>query len=61
MIAILLEATINSAELNVLINLGSIRNSEHREAVNKDIKSCSQNLQSLKDVAVRIRNSLVVD
>jgi len=58
MVAVLLIATINSAEFNVLINLKSIKDKDYTVKVNRDIENCRQNLADLKEIANDIRSSL---
>ena len=58
MVAVLLEATIRSAEYNVLINLKSISNHKYLQEVNADLEKGRQNLAQLNEIAERIRSSL---
>jgi formiminotetrahydrofolate cyclodeaminase len=58
MVALLLDATISSAELNVLINLKNIKNQSYIDEVNLDIAACRLNLTNLRRIAENIRGSL---
>ena len=61
MVAVLLEATIRSAEYNVLINLKSIDDHQYQTEVHTDINRCRQSLLELTEIADNIRDSLSPD
>ena len=58
MVAVLLKATIESAEYNILINLKSIKSQEYIKEATADIQSCRQNIAHLEEIAEKIRSSL---
>tara|TARA_B100001964_G_scaffold182539_1_gene202008 strand:- start:800 stop:1405 length:606 start_codon:yes stop_codon:yes gene_type:complete len=61
MAAILIAATIRSAELNILINLKSIGDKNYRTTVNTQTAECIARSKKLTEAADRIRNSLQID
>jgi methenyltetrahydrofolate cyclohydrolase len=58
MVAVLLKATIESAEYNILINLKSIKNPGYIEEAHADIDTCRENMIYLGEIADNIRSSL---
>lgn len=58
MAAILLETTIRSAELNILVNLKSISDARYKTEVTEEIVACTSRLKELKQVADQVRQSL---
>ncbi len=56
--AILIEATVDSAEMNVLINLKSINDETYHQDVLSEITMCRQSVKDLKKVTEEIRESL---
>jgi len=56
--AILIEATIDSAELNIMINLKSINDENYRQEVMSEIGMCRQKIKHLKEITDEIRESL---
>jgi len=61
MAAILIETTIRSAELNILVNLKSISDESYRTEVTSEILACKSRLKELRQVADQIRQSLQAD
>jgi len=61
MAAVLLEATIKSAEYNILINLKSIKSDQYKQEIHADMKRCRLNLAHLTEIAERIRRSMASD
>jgi methenyltetrahydrofolate cyclohydrolase len=60
MIAILIEATIRSAELNILVNLKSIDDDSYRSEVTSEIMKYKAELKDLGRVTAEIRQSLQI-
>ena len=58
MAAILIEATIRSAEFNILVNLKGISDENYVTDVNAEIMACTSRLKYLQQVANDIRQSL---
>jgi formiminotetrahydrofolate cyclodeaminase len=56
--AILIEATVDSAELNIMINLKSINDENYKQEVMSEIGMCRQKIKRLKEVIDEIRGSL---
>lgn len=56
--AILIEATIHSAELNILVNLKSILDNNYKQEVLAEIKTSKQDTIHLKRIAEEIRGTL---
>ena len=56
--AILTEATVDSAELNIMINLKSINDDNYKQEVMSEIGMCRQKIKHLKEVTDEIRASL---
>ena len=56
--AILLEATVDSAELNIMINLKSINDENYKQEVMSEIGMCRHKIKRLKEIVDAIRESL---
>jgi len=61
MAAILIETTIRSCELNILVNLKSINNESYKTEVISEIMECKLRLKELERATDQIRQSLQVD
>ena len=60
MAAILIEATIRSCELNILVNLKSINDESYKTEVISEIMECKSRLKELERATDQIRQSLQV-
>jgi formiminotetrahydrofolate cyclodeaminase len=56
--AILIEATVDSAELNIMINLKSINDENYKQEVMSEIGMCRQKIKRLKEITDEILESL---
>jgi formiminotetrahydrofolate cyclodeaminase len=56
--AILIEATVDSAELNIMINLKSINDENYKQEVMSEIGMCRQKIKRLKEITDEIRDVL---
>ena len=56
--AILIEATVDSAELNVMINLKSINDENYKQELVSEIGMCRHKIKRLKEITDEIRESL---
>jgi formiminotetrahydrofolate cyclodeaminase len=56
--AILIDATVDSAELNIMINLKSINDENYKQEVMSEIEMCRAKIKRLNEVIDEIRESL---